>query len=68
MCGSDGKIYGNDCLLEKAACESKSEITQKTGGDCEVPVFKLLERQNQLQKDKEDKLKRAQGIDCINEL
>jgi Kazal-type serine protease inhibitor domain len=52
VCGSDGRIYLNECLLDKASCESETEVRLKTGGDCDPPVFKLLEKQNQLQKEK----------------
>jgi hypothetical protein len=41
-------------MMEKAACESGKDIVLKTGGDCDPPVFKLLEKQNQAQqKEKE---------------
>lgn len=56
VCGSDDKIYPNECLLEKAACESKTEIKIKTGGDCDPPVFKLLEKQQEGTKDSETKV------------
>ena len=54
VCGSDDRVYPNDCMMEKAACESGKNIVLKTGGDCDPPVFKLLEKQNQVQqKEKE---------------
>ena len=54
VCGSDDRIYPNDCMMEKAACETGKDIVLKTGGDCDPPVFKLLEKQNQAQqKEKE---------------
>ena len=41
-------------MMEKAACETGKDIVLKTGGDCDPPVFKLLEKQNQAQqKEKE---------------
>ena len=53
VCGSDGRIYMNECLLERASCDSGSEILLKTGGDCDPPVFKLLEKQQQQKKEQE---------------
>jgi hypothetical protein len=54
VCGSDDRVYPNDCMMEKAACETGKNIVLKTGGDCDPPVFKLLEKQNQAQqKEKE---------------
>jgi hypothetical protein len=42
-------------MLEKASCESGSTIKLKTGGDCDPPVFKLLEKQNEAIKKQKEK-------------
>jgi len=34
VCGSDGKRYGNKCLLEVEACESGKSITVEDSGRC----------------------------------
>lgn len=34
VCGSDGKTYSNECLMENAACESNTEITVVNRGPC----------------------------------
>ena len=35
VCGSDGKVYGNQCLLEIASCQSDGVIREVPMGQCE---------------------------------
>ena len=34
VCGSDGKTYNNECLLNIAKCESNGKVVKKQDGPC----------------------------------
>ena len=34
VCGSDGKSYANDCVMEFESCISKTEINVAKQGEC----------------------------------
>ena len=34
VCGSDGKTYDNECLMEVAACMNGEDITKVHDGPC----------------------------------
>jgi coxsackievirus/adenovirus receptor len=34
VCGSDGKTYDNECLLQKESCQRKIRITTSSYGAC----------------------------------
>ncbi|XP_072050388.1 uncharacterized protein [Amphiura filiformis] len=42
VCGSNGVTYGNECELNKAACEEVIDITVATQGRCEDAPEKIL--------------------------
>ena len=33
VCGSDNKVYYNDCFMKKAICEDKTETLRKVNSD-----------------------------------
>ena len=39
VCGSDGKVYSNYCMLRLARCESGSDIRPVSPGVCPVGMF-----------------------------
>ena len=36
VCGSDGKTYNNECLLEVAQCRTRSDLRVSKEGACEA--------------------------------
>ncbi|POM65811.1 protease inhibitor Epi11 [Phytophthora palmivora] len=39
VCGSNGVTYSNKCFLTLAACDTNSDITQTSDGECEATIL-----------------------------
>ena len=47
VCGSDGRTYGSECHLEKAACQTNTNITISSQVElkfCEILSFPLFNK------------------------
>ena len=42
VCGSDGKTYNNECLLNIVKCESNGKIVKKQDGPCKYHFLRRI--------------------------